>query len=54
MKKVLQWDKIEWEGDFMATKVFFYTLRPYDEQGLAERLAPKMGVEFGATSVTTT
>ena len=32
----------------MATKVFFYTLRPYDEQGLAERLAPKMGVEFGA------
>ena len=33
----------------MATKVFFYTLRPYDEQGLAERLAPKMGVEFGAT-----
>ena len=24
----------------MATKVFFYTLRPYDELGIAQRLAP--------------
>ena len=33
----------------MATKVFFYTLRPYDELGIAQRLAPKMGIEFGYT-----
>ena len=31
----------------MATKVFFYTLRPYDELGIAQRLAPQMGIEFG-------
>ena len=33
----------------MATKVFFYTLRPYDELGIAQRLAPKLDVEFGST-----
>ena len=42
-------DKLDREGNFMATKVFFYTLRPYDERGLAQRLAPKMGIEFGYT-----
>lgn len=31
----------------MATKVFFYTLRPYDELGIAQRLAPQMDIEFG-------
>ena len=33
----------------MATKVFFYTLRPYDELGIAQRLAPQLDVEFGST-----
>ena len=33
----------------MATKVFFYTLRPYDELGLAQRLAPQLDIEFGYT-----
>ena len=42
-------DKLEREGNSMATKVFFYTLRPYDELGIAQRLAPKMGIEFGYT-----
>ena len=42
-------DKLDREGNFMATKVFFYTLRPYDELGIAQRLAPKMGIEFGYT-----
>ena len=32
----------------MATKVFFYTLRPYDELGIAQRLAPQLDVEFGS------
>ena len=41
--------KLDREGNFMVTKVFFYTLRPYDELGLAQRLAPKMGIEFGYT-----
>ena len=31
----------------MATKVFFSTLRPYDELGIAQRLAPKMDIELG-------
>ena len=42
-------DKLDREGNSMATKVFFYTLRPYDELGIAQRLAPKMGIEFGYT-----
>ena len=33
----------------MATKVFFYTLRPYDELGIAQQLAPQLDVEFGST-----
>ena len=33
----------------MATRVFFYTLRPYDELGIAQRLAPQLDVEFGST-----
>ena len=33
----------------MATKIFFYTLRPYDELGIAQRLAPQLDVEFGST-----
>ena len=41
--------KLDREGNSMATKVFFYTLRPYDELGIAQRLAPKMGIEFGYT-----
>ena len=31
----------------MATKVFFYTLRPYDELGIAQRLSAQMDMEFG-------
>lgn len=31
----------------MATKVFFYTLRPFDELGIAQKLAKQMGIEFG-------
>lgn len=31
----------------MATKVFFYTLRPYDELAIAQRLSGQMGIEFG-------
>ena len=56
LKKFIHWvktcyngDKLEREGNSMATKVFFYTLRPYDELGIAQRLAPKMGIEFGYT-----
>lgn len=30
----------------MATKVFFYTLRPYDELSIAQRLAPQLDVEL--------
>ena len=41
--------KISREGSFMATRVFFYTLRPYDELGIAQRLAPQLDVEFGST-----
>ena len=33
----------------MATKVFFYTLRPYDELSIAQRLAPQLDIEFGYT-----
>ena len=33
----------------MTTKVFFYTLRPYDELSIAQRLAPQLDVEFGST-----
>ena len=28
----------------MAVKVFFYTLRPYDEQGILEDLAKQRGI----------
>ena len=28
----------------MAVKVFFYTLRPYDEQGIVEELAKQYGI----------
>ena len=31
----------------MAVKVFFYTLRPYDEQGILEDLAKQRGIEYG-------
>ena len=31
----------------MATKVFFYTLRPFDELGIAQKLAKQMNIEFG-------
>ena len=33
----------------MAVKVFFYTLRPYDEQGILEDLAKQRGIEYGYT-----
>ena len=33
----------------MAVKVFFYTLRPYDEQGILEELAKQRGIEYGYT-----
>ena len=33
----------------MAVKVFFYTLRPYDEQGIVEELAKQYGIEYGYT-----
>ena len=33
----------------MATKVFFYTMRPYDELGIAQQLAAQMNIEFGYT-----
>ena len=33
----------------MAVKVFFYTLRPYDEQGIVEELAKQRGIEYGCT-----
>ena len=35
----------------MAVKVFFYTLRPYDEQGIVEELAKQYGIEYGYTEV---
>ena len=35
----------------MAVKVFFYTLRPYDEQGILEDLAKQRGIEYGYTEV---
>jgi hypothetical protein len=35
--------------NFMAVKVFFYTLRPYDEQGILEDLAKQRGIEYGYT-----
>ena len=31
----------------MPTKVFFYTLRPYDEVGIAQRLCKEYDIEFG-------
>ena len=33
----------------MSIKVFFYTLRPYDELGIAQKLASQLGIEFGST-----
>ena len=31
----------------MATKVFFYSMRPYDELDFAQKLAKQMGIEIG-------
>ncbi|MFV8274700.1 hypothetical protein ACKXF4_16515 [Faecalibacterium prausnitzii] len=39
---------ISWEGSD-GKKVFFYTRRPDDELGIAQRLAPQLDVEFGST-----
>ena len=37
-----------WTGrEIYGDKSFFYTLRPYDELGIAQRLAPQMDIEFG-------
>ena len=33
----------------MSTKVFFYTLRPFDEQAIVKDLAQQWGVEYGYT-----
>ena len=33
----------------MAAKVFFYTLRPFDEQGIAQELAKQKDIEYGYT-----
>lgn len=33
----------------MSTKVFFYTLRPFDEQAIVKDLAQRWGVEYGYT-----
>lgn len=31
----------------MSVKIFFYNLRPYDEQQIAQRIGAEMGIEYG-------
>lgn len=32
----------------MAVKIFFYNLRPFDEQAIAQRIGAELGIEYGA------